>query len=31
MPDVHGWFYSLVSGELLKLNEEESAFQEVCD
>lgn len=29
--EVHGWFYSLVSGKLLKLNEEESAFQEIFD
>jgi len=29
--ELHGWFYNLVSGKLLKLNETESVFQEVCD
>jgi len=29
--EIHGWFYNVISGKLLKLNEAESAFQEVCD
>ncbi len=29
--ELHGWFYNLVSGKLLKLNETEAAFQEIYD
>ncbi len=29
--EIHGWFYTLISGKLLKLDETESRFHELCD